>query len=102
MSGYERDGRGQTAMRHRNSGVRRRGNARRHAGDDLECDAGGGERFRLFAAATKHERIAALESNDALPFAGETDEQCVDVVLPSGFACAAAFADIKEFFRLAV
>ena len=59
----------ETAVRHRDSGVRRRGNARRHAGDDLERDAGGGERLRLFAAATKHERIAALESNDALPFA---------------------------------
>ena len=36
------------------------------------------------------------------PSLRETDEQCVDVVLPSGFARTAAFADVEEFFRLAV
>ena len=47
MSGDERDRRRQTAVRDWDPGVCRRGNARRHAGDNFECDAGGGERFRL-------------------------------------------------------
>ena len=59
----------------------------------------GGERLRLFAAATEHERIAALESHDALPLARETHEQRVDLVLPRRLARAAAFADVVQLDR---
>ena len=61
------------AMRDGNARVRRRGDARRHAGNDLEGNARCGERLRFFASAAEHERIAAFEPNDALAFARELE-----------------------------
>src|SRR3954468_2985084 len=51
------------------------------ARDDLVRDTRGLERERLFAAAAEHERIAALEANDAVAALRRTDQQRVDAVL---------------------
>ena len=83
-------------MRHGNAGIRRRGDARRHARNDLERNPRRGERLRLFASAAEHERIAAFEPHDALAFARELHEQRVDLVLPRRLARAAAFADVVQ------
>ena len=96
VTGDEGDRRRHAAMRDGNSGVRRRGDARRHAGHDLERHAGRGERLRFLAAAAEHERIAALEPHDALALASELHEQRVDVVLARRLRAAAALADVVQ------
>ena len=55
--------------------------ALRDAGHDLDGDAGGDAGERLLAAAAEHERVAALEADDAPPGARVLDEQPVDLVL---------------------
>ena len=68
----------------RDRDARRLGNGgdRRHAGHELERDAGADERERLLPAAAEHERVAALEAHDAAPAPAVRDEQRVDVFLP--------------------
>jgi hypothetical protein len=68
-------------MCYRNSRVRRCGDAGGDARHHLESDARVRESLRLLAPAAENERIAALESNDALPLAGEADEERFDVFL---------------------
>jgi len=52
------------AMRHRDQHRFRHGRDRRDAGNELEGDAGSGERERLLAAAPEDERIAPFEADD--------------------------------------
>ena len=52
-----------------------------HAGHHLELHTGRGERRALFAAATEHERVAALQAHDDRVVLPAVDEQRVDVVL---------------------
>ena len=47
---------------------------------DLERDAGGDQRQRLFPAAAEHERVAALQPHDALAAARGANHQLVDHV----------------------
>src|SRR5207237_366132 len=69
------------------------------AGDDLEGHAGGDELLRLLAAAAEDEGIAALETDDALPFLRFVDEKLVDLVLRHRVR-AGAFADVDDLRRL--
>src|SRR3981081_1302105 len=48
------------------------------------------------AATTEHERIAALETNDALPFAREPDEKRIDLTLAHRFFRAATLPDVIQ------
>jgi hypothetical protein len=68
-------------VRYRNPGVGRRGNSRCNAGNDLEGERRFGERLRFFTASAEHQRVASLESNDALSLANKLHEQLVDRVL---------------------
>ena len=101
MACDERDGRRQTAMRDRDAGVGRRGDPRRHAGDDLEAHPGRRQCARLFPAAAEHEWVAALQSNHALPIVRKGDQQRVDVTLASRLARPAALADVVQTPRFA-
>ena len=60
----DRDAVGDAAMGDGDQCRGRHGRDRRDAGDDLEGNAGLGERERLLAAATEDERVAALEPDD--------------------------------------
>ena len=64
-----------------NAGVRRRRDGGADARDDLEWYAGGRERLGLLAAATEHERVAALEPDHAAATLGVHHEQRVDALL---------------------
>ena len=59
--------RGGVAVGDRHAGVGGRGDARGHARHDLEADARRAQRLRLLAAASEHERVAALEPDDGSP-----------------------------------
>ena len=71
-------------MRERHAGVG--GDAERggDAGDDLEGDAGGGQRFGLFAAASEDEGVAALEADHGEAAARALDEHGADLFLGEG------------------
>ena len=78
VAGDERHAAGELAVRDRDAGVGGRGDAGRHAGHDLERDAGLAQHERLLAAAAEHERVAALEAHDAPPGARVLEQQaCV-------------------------
>ena len=62
-------------MGDRDQGRGGHGRDRRDARDDLERDAGLGERERLLAAAAEHERVAALEPDDVEAGGAVGDEQ---------------------------
>ena len=64
VAGHDRDARRHAAVRHRDAGVRGRGDRARDAGHDLERHARGDARLGLFAAAAEHERVAALQPHD--------------------------------------
>ena len=66
VAGDEGDRRGGVAVRDRDARVGGRRDPGRHARHDLERDPGGGQRLGLLAAAPEHERVAALEADDAL------------------------------------
>ena len=80
------------AMRDGNPRQQRRRNRAGDAGNDLAGNAGRGERERLFPAAPEDERIAALETHDAMAAARLADHQPVDRVLANRRA-AGALAD---------
>jgi len=77
------------AVRDGNAGVSGSRDSRTNAGNDLERDARGVQRLRLFAAATEDERIAALEAYDALTVSCLFDHQARDLVLRHGLHSAA-------------
>jgi hypothetical protein len=71
-------------VRRRYPGVRRDRDSRGHARHHLEQDPRGGERLRLLAAPPEHVRVAALQPDHALSFAGEAHQQGVDLLLRHG------------------
>src|SRR5436190_3405285 len=81
-------------MRDGDARVRGGRDPRRHPGHDLELHPGFGERQRLLAAASEHQRVTALQPHDTLPIATELHEEVVDRLLPRRLAAAAAFADV--------
>src|SRR5271157_5461446 len=54
------------------------------AGDDFERDAGGGQRFGLFAAASEDERVAAFESDYGEAASRALDQHGADLFLSEG------------------
>ena len=72
------------AVGDRDAGVGRGGDPGGDAGDDLERDAGGGQRLGLLAAAAEDERVAALEPDDAAPRLRALDHQRLDLRLGVG------------------
>ena len=82
-------------MGDRDPGVGGRGDARGDPGNDLELDPGGGKRLGLLAAAAEHERVAALQPDDAAPGAGALDHQRLDLLLRDA-SRARALADVDE------
>ncbi len=80
MSGNKSDGARIATMGQRNAGVSRRAQRSRHARHDFVLNAGLGQRFGLFAAASKNERIAALETDYAPAGEGGFDQPLMDVV----------------------
>ncbi len=75
----------------RDIGIGQSGDARGHAGDDAERDAGGDEAHGLLAAAAEHERIAALQAQHPQALARQFDQPLGDVPL-AGRGLAAALA----------
>jgi hypothetical protein len=67
VRGERRHGLRDAAMGHRDQGRLRHGRDRRDTGDELERDAGVGERERLLAAPSEHERVAPLQAHDEAP-----------------------------------
>ncbi len=92
--GGERHAIGHTPMRDRNAG--RAGNRcdRREPWDDLDLDPRLPQRERFLAAASEHERVAALEPHHVEPERAVADEQLVDGVLVATVA-----ADDKSLRR---
>ena len=94
-------------MRHRNASQLGRRDRARHAGHDVERNARLPKRQRLFAAAAEHERVAALEPNDAPAAAGGANHHRLNRLLRHRFdasrrairAGAARFPD-EEPLRL--
>ena len=69
------------AVRHRNTGIRRRADGTRDSRHDLERDTRVGQRLELLAPAPEDERIAALEPDDGRAGGAARNEQRVDLVL---------------------
>ena len=65
VAGDDGERRREPAMRDRDAGVGRHRHRGAHAGHDLERNPGRRERFGFFAAAPEHERVAALQPDDA-------------------------------------
>ncbi len=70
----------------------RRRNRARDAGNDLARYARGGKRQRLFPTASKHEGIAALEPDNAMPASCLANHQPIDGILADR-RTAGAFSD---------
>jgi len=85
-------------MGERDPRVSRHRNGRAHSRHDLEGDAGIGQRFGLFAAATEYKRIAALQTDDIMAEASLRDENAVDLFLRD-VVSPGALAD-EDFNRL--
>ena len=84
----------EAAVRHRDAGQLRRRDRGGHARHDLERNPGRRQRQRFFAAAAEHERVAALEPDDALALPRGADHQPVDrLLLDAGAARALADAE---------
>ena len=81
MAGHDHEAGGEAAVSDGDAGQGRGRHRGRDAGNDLEGDAGGDEGEGLFAAAAEHERIAALQSDDALATLGRPHHQAVDRLL---------------------
>lgn len=81
VAGDEDHGLGMVAMGQWNAGVSGAAAGGGDAGDDLEGDALLHQCFDLLAAAAEDEGIAPLEPHHALAFAGQPDQQPVDLVL---------------------
>ena len=90
--GHVRDAARELAVRERDAGVGGRGHRRRHAGHDLELDAGRGQALGFFRAAAEQVRVAALEPRDDAPGARGLDHAPIDVGLALRGA-AGALAD---------
>src|SRR5687767_9811304 len=88
MSGEKGNMRVLAPMRHRDSGVSRPGNGRSDTWHDRERNCCRRERLRLFPAAAKQKRIAALQPDHLFSLARFIDEERVDFILREGMrAC---------------
>src|ERR1700674_3121453 len=83
-------------MSDRNPRVRRSGNSSCDPRHNLEGDRSVVQLLRFLAATTEDERIAAFETNDALPFTREPDEKRVDLALAHRVLRPAAFPDVIQ------
>ncbi len=81
VTGDDRDARRNTAVRHRDPGIRSRCDRARHPGNNFERDAGRNTGFGFLAAAPEHERVAAFEPHHVLARTPVFDKQGVDLVL---------------------
>jgi hypothetical protein len=81
MSGEKSDMRALPPMRDRDSRISRTGNRRSDAWHDHERYSSRRQRLRLFPAAAKQKRIAALEPDHLFALPRFLDEQRVDFVL---------------------
>ena len=81
-------------MRHRNARARRRRDRARDPGDDVVRNAGALQRERFLAAATEHERIAALQADNAAAAPRGANYQPVNRFLRHGVS-SGALADEK-------
>ena len=95
MAGHERHAGREAAVGDRNARICRRRNARGDPGHDLEIDVSLAQRQRLLAAATEHERVAALQAHHLAPGAGALDHQRLRVLLGHRLA-AALLADEQQ------
>ncbi len=95
VTGHDREVRRHAAVRHRDARVGGRRDRARDAGDDLERHAGRDARFGFLAAASEHERVAALQAHDRAGRRAARDEQGVDLVLAERGA-AGRLADVDE------
>src|SRR4029453_4040112 len=86
MSRHYGEGRCDLPVCYRNTGVGRHRDSGANAGNDLERDFSTSQRLRLFPAATKNERIAALEPHTLVTKAGVVDEYSVDFFLSDAMA----------------
>ncbi len=75
---------GQPAVRHRDAGGRGHRHGGRDPGHDLDRDAGRDASDGFLAAAAEHVRVAALEPDHPLAFAGPLDQHVVDLLLRQG------------------
>ena len=94
---HDREGRGMPSIGDRNAGIREGRHGRCDTGDDLEGNPCRRADAHLLATPTKHEGIAALESDDGSPGKRMLDEKRVDVVLTAGRHVMSALADVDEF-----
>ena len=76
-------------MRQRNLRGGRGSECRRYARHDLDRHAGGAAGFGLLAAATEHERIAALQAHHVATGERLAHQQRVDLMLRQSVAGAA-------------
>ena len=90
----DEEARREVAMGHRDAGAGRRGDRTAHAGNHLVGDARALERLRLLAAATEHERIAALQPDDPSSAFCLADQHRLDFVLRQRVA-PCALADVE-------
>ena len=81
VSGDEGDDGSVVAVRERDAGISRDAERRRHAGDDLEINAGIGESFGLFATASEKEWIAAFQPHHVESAPAAINQKSADFVL---------------------
>ncbi len=72
---------GMVAMGERHAAVGRDPEGRRHAGDHFERNAGVGQSFQLFAAASEDEWVAAFQTHDREAAARAVDHHAADLFL---------------------
>src|SRR5215470_3161523 len=84
MTVHKSDTVGESPVSERQRGAGRRTERRGDARDDGAGDVVCGERFELLAAAPEYERIAALETRDALSGERVAQQQLMDPLLLAG------------------
>ena len=89
MAGHKGDAGTSPPVGHRNAGVGRRRDARRHAGHHLHRDAPGRQMGRLLAAPAKQKGIAALEPHDQTAAAGQLHQHRIGTGLGHRMVAAA-------------
>ena len=78
VAGGEDDVRGQLSVGERNPGVRRNGDGRGNARNDLEVDTGVARCHGLLGPTTEDGRVTAFQPHHRFPLLGFRDDQCVD------------------------
>jgi hypothetical protein len=86
-------------MCYRNSDRGRRRDRRADSGNHADADILRAKRGVLFAATTKHEWVAAFESNDSASTMRKPNQQPVDCFLTPLIAVASALSDVDASSR---